>query len=83
VTQDIGGGGDHRLAAGGGSYPTRQVIGAAEVAGEQRNGKASLFVADNDGRIPVFVPERGAMVRTTIPVAMMQTISAYAGHTWQ
>jgi hypothetical protein len=47
-----------RRAAGCGGHPASEVVGAAEVAGEERDGKAAPFIADDDGRIMIFVAQQ-------------------------
>ena len=54
----IGGGGDHGFAAGEGGHFPGQVVGAAQMAGQQADGEAAFLVHDHNARVAGFVDQQ-------------------------
>ena len=54
----VGGGGDDGFAAGEGSHFPCQIVGAAQVTGQQADGVLTALVEDNDSGVARFVDEQ-------------------------
>ena len=54
----VGGGGDNGFASGDGSHFTSQIVGAAQVAGQQADGVVAFLVQDYDARVAGLVDDQ-------------------------